>query len=219
MNRGIATADEQFDVEQETISSKSMANMVAWKLDADWMNLKLDPAKKRWVAAWAAYKPKETRTPLVTFEKNRSREDYEPLLSKLIGMLRFSAIVTDDDLKAMGIYIDPKHPSRNPAPDTKVEFEIDSSMIRRLIVRYRDAGSDSYAKPHGVHGVEIRWAILSTPPVKVDDLINSSFDTHTPFTLEFDEDQRGQTVYFCLRWEGTAGLKGPWSEIVHAIIP
>jgi hypothetical protein len=53
----------------------------------------------------------------------------------------------------------------------------------------------------------------------VEDLIHSAFDTRSPFTLSFDENQRGKTVYFCLRWENTRGEKGPWSEIVSGIIP
>jgi hypothetical protein len=43
--------------------------------------------------------------------------------------------------------------------------------------------------------------------------------THTPFTLEFDENERGKTIYFCLCGENTRGEKGPWSEIQNAIIP
>jgi hypothetical protein len=58
-----------------------------------------------------------------------------------------------------------------------------------------------------------------TPPDSLKDLVNSSFDTHTSFTFEFRGDERGKTVYFCLRWENTRGQKGPWSKIVNAIIP
>ncbi|MDR0743629.1 MAG: hypothetical protein LBF05_04640, partial [Tannerella sp.] len=68
-------------------------------------------------------------------------------------------------------------------------------------------------------GVEIRWAILSAPPGSIDELIHSSFVIHTPFTLTFDESERGKKVYFILRWENTRGQKGPWSEIVSAVIP
>jgi hypothetical protein len=83
----------------------------------------------------------------------------------------------------------------------------------------RDNGSSSKAKPAGVHGVEIRWMFLEHPPVSVNELANSAFDTGTPFTLNFDESDRGKTVYFCLRWENSKGEKGPWGEIVSAIIP
>jgi hypothetical protein len=35
----------------------------------------------------------------------------------------------------------------------------------------------------------------------------------------FDESQRGEKVFFCLRWENAKGAKGPWGEIYSAIIP
>jgi hypothetical protein len=111
--------------------------------------------------------------------------------------------------------------SRTPAPvaDRYPGVEIDSGTIRRLIIHFFVLGNRSKAKPAGQHGVEIRWAILDAAPDSISKLVNSSFDTHTPFTLEFDENQRGKTVWFCLCWENTRGEKGPWSEIVSAVIP
>jgi hypothetical protein len=67
--------------------------------------------------------------------------------------------------------------------------------------------------------VETRWAILDHPPASVTELVNSDFDTATPFTLVFDESQRGQRLYFCLRWESTTGEKGPDGEIYSVVIP
>jgi hypothetical protein len=34
-----------------------------------------------------------------------------------------------------------------------------------------------------------------------------------------EDTDRGKTVYFCLCWENNRGEKGPWSEIVFAVIP
>jgi hypothetical protein len=65
----------------------------------------------------------------------------------------------------------------------------------------------------------IRRAVCNTPPQSIDELIHSTFDTHTPFTVDFDENQRGQKDYFILRRENTRGEKGPRSEIVSAVIP
>jgi hypothetical protein len=67
--------------------------------------------------------------------------------------------------------------------------------------------------------MELAWAILPAPTVDWKELIHSSFDTHTPLRLTFDGTERGKTVYFALRWENTRGEKGPWSEIMSAIIP
>jgi hypothetical protein len=74
-------------------------------------------------------------------------------------------------------------------------------------------------KPAGQHGAEIRWDILDAPPARWDELIHSDIDTSSPFTLWFEHDQRGKTVYFAARWENTRGKKGPWSDIFSAIIP
>jgi hypothetical protein len=49
--------------------------------------------------------------------------------------------------------------------------------------------------------------------------ISKDPNTRTPYTFPFEYDQRGQTVYFALRWENTRGEKGPWSEIHSTIIP
>ncbi|MDR1030449.1 MAG: hypothetical protein LBL76_06205 [Treponema sp.] len=92
-------------------------------------------------------------------------------------------------------------------------------MIRWIIIYFWDSLTKKRRKPHGVHGAEIRWAILDHPPSSVSELIHSEFDTAASFILIFDESDRGKRVYFCLRWESTTNLKGPDGEIYSAIIP
>jgi hypothetical protein len=89
----------------------------------------------------------------------------------------------------------------------------------RIILHYRDMLSESRAKPSGVHGVEIWFAILDTPPTTTADLIHSEFSTRSSHAFIFDENMRGKTVWFRLRWENMRGEKGPWSELYSAIIP
>jgi hypothetical protein len=62
-------------------------------------------------------------------------------------------------------------------------------------------------------------AIRRSRIASIDGLVHSDFDTASPFTLKFDEADRGKRVYFCLRWESSTNLKGPWGEIGAAIIP
>jgi hypothetical protein len=128
--------------------------------------------------------------------------------------------MTDLNREALGCHVPDKNPTPVPPPSTIPEAEIDSSVIRQLTVHFRDNGSDRRGKPAGVHGVEIRWDIRVAPPASVEDLKNSVFDTKSPYTFTFEENQRGQTVYFCLRWEGTTGeKKGPWGEVYSGIVP
>jgi hypothetical protein len=215
----IPNKDVDFNVTQEVISTTAATNVTTWKLDAEWMTNVLLPAKTEWTQKWGDYENPLTRTPVITFAKTKAREKYEALLRILVSNLQSNTLVSDDDRKAMGIAIRPKTHKPIPAPTSYPGFTIDTSIIRCLILYFFDIINKVRAKPHGVHGAEIRWAILDAPPAHIDELINSAFDTRSPFTLDFDESQRGKTVYFCLRWENTTGEKGPWSEIVSAIIP
>jgi hypothetical protein len=111
--------------------------------------------------------------------------------------------------------------TRTPAPvaTTFPTFVVNSGTIRRLIIDFFDPESRSRGKPFGQHGAEIRWMISAEPIINILDLLHSSFDTHTPVTLEFTGDQHDKTVYLALCRENTRGVKGPWSEIVSAIVP
>ncbi|MDR2627751.1 MAG: hypothetical protein LBC40_06930 [Dysgonamonadaceae bacterium] len=217
--RIISNKDELCDVEQATISSAAIANQLRWELNAAWMTGEFIPKKNRWDEAYTVYKPVNTRTPLITFEKNESRKAYEPTLRRLIDILQSNVIVTDDERKAMGIYIAPHHSSHNPIPADMVAFEVDSSVIRCLKIKYYRAGSKSRGKSHTDHGAEMRYAILDHPPTSIDELVHSAFSTRSPFVMEFDESQRGKIFYFCIRWENTTGEKGEFSEIGSAYIP
>ena len=162
-----------------------------------------------------------TRTKAAVQAKNNARKAFEKRLRQVIKeYLTYNHALTDEDRDNLGLPIYKTTRTKAPVATTYPDFVIDSGTIRRLIIHFFDQGSvKSKAKPAGQHGSEIRWAILDTPPVDVADLIHSSFDTRTPFTLEFEGHERGKTVYFCLCWENTRGEKGPWSEIQSAIIP
>jgi hypothetical protein len=91
---------------------------------------------------------------------------------------------------------------------------------RQIVIPYRDQGSARRGKPEDVHGIEVRWAILDRPPVSIKELDNSAFDTRSPLSLEFGEEDRRKRVYMTGRWEiEREGVKGDFGEIVSAIIP
>jgi hypothetical protein len=162
-----------------------------------------------------------TRTKVIVLEKNEARKVLTQTLRQAVGeYISRNHLVTDIDRESLGLPI--RKTTRTPAPvaTTFPDIDVDSRMIRQLTFHFYEQGKKkSRAKPQGQHGAEIRWAIRDTAPTVISELINSSFDTHTPFTLIFDENLRGKTVYFCLCWENTRGEKGPWSKIQSAIIP
>jgi len=218
--RTIPSKDAEFNVWQGIISKAVSDNRRVWQLDENWLDTLFEPARLAWSNAWAAYENPSTRTPLITATKKSTRATYEKLLSTLVGGLRTNTRLTDEDRLAAGIPLHDTKPTPVPVPTTYPVATIDTSMLRRLIVNFRDGSSTTTtsAKPRGIHGVEIRWAVSEEKPL-VSALTNSAFDTRTPYTLEFDDAQRGKTVWICLRWENTRGEKGPWGEVISAIIP
>jgi hypothetical protein len=216
----IPKPDAAFDTWQSNLMVKVAPKAPAWNIPTDAVAA-LQALKSRWTTAYAAYENPATRNPLIIQEKRNAREAYEAGLRKFVkSYLAFNPAITDNDRKELGLTV-PKN-SRTPAPvaTTYPDYDIDSGTIRRLTIHFYNQGSKkSKAKPAGQHGAEIRWVMSDTPVVDVKDLIHSSFDTRTPFTLEFEGHERGKTVYFCLCWENTRGEKGPWSEILSALVP
>ncbi|MDR2418855.1 MAG: hypothetical protein LBD79_07350 [Treponema sp.] len=133
--------------------------------------------------------------------------------------IRYNKLMQPEDKLVYGIHPTDHTSTSVGAPETYPEAEADTSIIRQITIHFWDSATKKRGKPHGVHGAEIRWALLDHEPVSENELVNSDFDTASPLTLKFDESQRGKRLYFCPRWESTTNLKGPFGEIYSAVIP
>jgi hypothetical protein len=214
----IPRTDDEFNKKQIIIAEHINMSSAKWNLDRKWIDEVFNPARDRWDKAWAKAQDPQQRTRLITFEKNQARKNYEPLLRVIVRNLEANTLVSDEDRAEMGIFpAKPRKPSDNPT--TFPDIYVNTSTIREIIIEFRDHEKDSWAKPAGVHGAEIKWGILDHKPNEVDELTHSEFDTRSPYTLIFKESERGRTIWICMRWENTRGVKGPWSEFVSAIIP
>jgi hypothetical protein len=133
--------------------------------------------------------------------------------------IRYNKLMRPEDKLVYGIREADHTATPAGTPESYPEAEADTAVIRQVTIRFWDSATKKRGKPHGVHGAEVRWSILDHEPVSEHELVNSDFDTATPLTLTFDESQRGKRLYFCLRWESTTNLKGPFGEIYSAVIP
>jgi hypothetical protein len=133
--------------------------------------------------------------------------------------MRFNKRMMDEDRLFYGLH--PQDGTRTPdtEPVSFPEAEGGTAIPRQVAVHYWDSVTKKRGKSRGIHGAEVRWAVLGHPPAGIDELIHSDFDTASPFILKFDEADRGKRVYFCLRWVSGTNLKGPWGEIYSAVIP
>jgi hypothetical protein len=112
-----------------------------------------------------------------------------------------------------------------PPPTDLVELLLRQLAGHRVEVTFFPVSTNSTAKerreakPYGVRGAELAWAVLPEPPKSLADLTHSAFDTRSPYMFQFDIPDAGKTLYVCARWENTTGQKGPWGDIQNAIIP
>jgi len=151
--------------------------------------------------------------------KNEERKKSEGIIRPFVKQyLRFPP-VTDADRENMGVpnYASTRTPV--PKPATVPEAEVKMPHPTVIEIHFHDEGSKSHAKPDGVRGAKIAYALFDTPPATVEELPRSDFNTSSPFTLNFGQNERGRTLYFALRWENTTAKKGTWSLIQSTIVP
>ncbi|MDR3267881.1 MAG: hypothetical protein LBT83_02290 [Tannerella sp.] len=170
-------------------------------------------------AAFHAQADSPAKNSIIVMEKNATRKVLVGLIRGLVNFRLKNPVITDAQRIAMGIPVHDTTRSSIPAPVSRPEIDINVFDVRRLKVHFHDMGSASRAKPYGVSGAVIVYAVLKAPPASPADLTCSILATRTPYTLAFTEQERGQTVYVAICWQNKKGEKGPYSEIESAIVP
>ena len=172
--------------------------------------------------AYGKWKDEDARTKTVTHEFIAAEKAMKKSFQQLYkGYIKDNMLITAGDLDGVGL---PQRSSgeRHPAPVAKKapDVDVDTSVTGHVGIHfYEKEGNHKRGKPDGQHCVEIIWIIAGITPTRWDELIHSVVDTNSPYVFSFENDQRGQTLHFALRWENTRGEKGPWSNIQSVIIP
>jgi hypothetical protein len=76
--------------------------------------------------------------------------------------------------------------------------------------------------PAGGAGVEAATGMkreLMKAPVAGKELPHSIFTRRKKERIDFDQEDSGKTVYFCIRYENAKGKPGPWGPLFSAVIP
>jgi hypothetical protein len=167
-----------------------------------------------------------TRTSMNIRGKNVAKKVLKTHIRKSVKTsLINNPVLTEEDLTLLGLPVHKTTRTPVPPPTDTVELLLRQLTGHRVDVVFFPSIQDPTArerreaKPFGVRGVEIRWAVLPEPPVSEDDLVHSEFDTRSPYIFQFKLPQASKTLYVCARWENTTAQKGPWSPIQSAVIP
>jgi hypothetical protein len=159
------------------------------------------------------------KTPIVIAEKNTARQVLKEKIRGLVNFRLKNPVITDAQRIALGLHVRDTTRTPVPVPTTHPEFNIDVLDFRRLKVVFHDQESASKARPYGVIGAVIIYAVLDTPPADHSALTRSVLATRTPHIFEFTEEERGKTFYIAISWQNEKGERGPWSEIESVIVP
>jgi hypothetical protein len=132
--------------------------------------------------------------------------------------LRFDP-VTNADRIAIGV---PNRDSvRTERKEVKeaINFEIRLRNIRELRVHFQQAGVNNKAKPTGYDGAVVVWTISETMPTSPTEFKYHGMASRTPYTINFNEEDRGKTAWVALAWQNRRGIRGKWSAFKNAVIP
>ena len=216
----IPETDAAFYEKSRLVTNFVTTNNERLKVDITFLTQSIEPAQARWRTKYEAYLPAETRTLLITAEKNNAKTDYMPLFRQLVSGLLSNPNITDDDLSAMDLRRPDSTRTPSPVPATwPVVAQLDLNTPRTVTLNFVDSATRKKGKPRGVNGAVIRYALLETQPTDISELGTMVLDTQTPCPIEFGEAQRGKRLYYCLAWQNKRGQNGPWSPIEMAIVP
>jgi hypothetical protein len=187
----------------------------------DWFDATVTPAFTAYDAAVLRWKNEAMRNIDAISRLQAAEKTFLPLFRKLyVALLKENPLVTNVDLTGMGL---PKRSAGRSTlhhpPQSLVSAHVLANGFATLEIHYRDEHSFSTAKPKNVHGALLNYKISDTEVTSHDELLHEDFSIRTPFRITFPDPERGKTFYFALRWENNHGEKGPWSVIMHAVIP
>ncbi|MDR1284184.1 MAG: hypothetical protein LBK99_25710 [Opitutaceae bacterium] len=204
---------------QETLVAYLLANLGRFGLTTDMLDA-LMALQAAWRDAWALASNPDKRTKATVQAKNEALAAYKAGIRQFVNeRLTYNKKVTNADRDNMGLPIHDTHPTPAPVSQDAPDITIRMPAARRLEILARVLANALRKKPDGGHGWELRWIISLTQPTSLDQITHSEFSTRSAIVLDFDENQRGQRIWLIARWENTRGQKGPWTDILSAIIP
>ncbi|MDR0538614.1 MAG: hypothetical protein LBH04_11340 [Tannerellaceae bacterium] len=201
----------------DTPANPHTGQAITW---GEWFDTVFKPDMDEFDALYAKVTEPSEKTPVVFAAFKRMRKKVDSNMRKLYkGVIRYNVNITDEDLVEMHLPVISNHRTFSVVPDSYPVGHPKPSFEKIVDIAYVDSETNRKSKPKGVHGAEVVWAILNTPPIDQTELLHSTFATASPCRLVFKGEDRGKTLFFALRWENNRADKGPWSPIQSIVIP
>ena len=129
---------------------------------------KLDEEKNVFAQKLEVAEEPTTHTKVTVQEKNDARKALEKDLRQAVTeYLTHNHLLTDGDRQLLGLPVHKTTRTPVPPPTDKPDFTIEPLGGSRLTIHFHAHDEErerANAKPFGVRGVEIIWAVLEAPP-------------------------------------------------------
>jgi hypothetical protein len=190
-----------------------------------WLVPALDDDVKKRLEALTALVEKcrlPTRSKVDTREKNGLKQSVEKdLRNYLQGMVVRNVNVTDKDRELMGlpIYDTTPTPVGEPKGQPTASVVYLGGQVVELITGHVEG---TPFDPKANYGKAIHMKLCAEndiPPQTADELPKSRFTRRKKEIFKFAQSDVRKTAYFCIRYENSKGVAGPWGPIITAVIP
>jgi hypothetical protein len=219
MEKSIPRGEDDFFVWQAKLVDAVAKNLVLWNFNQAWFHDTVELLRAAYEAAYKDWRDKAKRNKSVTKAKDLAKIAYIIVLRIIVMHMKSEPGVTEKTLTDLEIAFGKSSGHPGPEPDTFPILKFDVSLIRHIKFIFFPSEGEHRGRPAHVQGMELVGGIFDEVPLHVSQLQRSWFSTNSPLVIEFDEADRGKIFYFCVRWESTAGKKGPWSEIMKIMVP
>jgi hypothetical protein len=178
---------------------------------------RMDAAVNAAQTAFAAANNPATRSRLDIANRDRAIESAQEIEKKIIDYYVIgNQATTDVDYEMLRIPKPGPHPHL-PDPNSAPGLTLTSKQLA-IILAFYDMVTGHRGKPRGVQAIEVYMKIGGEPPSSPAEMTERRVGTDSPMRIPFDFEQEDQVVYLVVRWIGTRGVYGPWSEIHKVII-
>jgi hypothetical protein len=171
-------------------------------------------------AAYAKASDKETRSKLDTAELQIVLKDCHEVLRRIIDYSvknNPSPNVLPEDFVALNVYLPGTHeplPDPTHAPHVEKATSTDNIVTISLV----NPLNGKRGKPAGCRSHDVIYRAGGERPQTIAELTEHKIAGSSPVQIPFAFEQEDQPLYFAVRYIGSRGAFGPWSEIQKIII-
>lgn len=168
-----------------------------------------------------AYVTKKAAAQSARAEKDTSRGGVMEVLRPFVRRISNHPGMTDGLRELLGLNLSSNGqstPGVDPSENRPLAvIDIRQRLQHTLRIQNETPTGTSKAKPAGVLGAEV-WKKVGDPPADPEDMEYVGLATRSPFVVDHAGADGNKTAHYQMRWVGSNGEKGAWSEVETATI-